>query len=201
MVSMIPSLQDLEKYVIPREGWIPSPMALPSVPFVLTIIPFKSNVNGSARVIDSSLQSKLGETQWNDLLNDAASIGAANESLDCCFSSASGFCLPVSCCCCTYCRYLTAYNRPVTIFDKWKAVMKEKNIPFELCYRPGNFWLALYLKNYEWNQKTYGFMFQASVPDLGAIEKGAGMEVQKAEAEITGYEFSYYLLYSDVLRT
>ena len=79
--------------------------------------------------------------------------------------------------------------------------MKEKNIPFELCYRPGNFWLALYLKNYEWNQKTYGFMFQASVPDLGAIEKGAGMEVQKAEAEITGYEFSYYLLYSDVLRT
>ena len=165
-------------------GWIPSPIAPVTVPLVMTVIPFDPKVSVSMmdttnllnKVTTDYMTGLLGEDKFKSILNDASIIGRANASTESCYSC---LCLPYCCFPCFYfCCLKPADQKPKTIFEKWQDEMKDiKDVDFELWFRPGSIWVALFACNFLFTQKTFGFVLR---PSKEALMKAAAEQAAKA---------------------
>jgi hypothetical protein len=167
--------------VIPP-GWFISPILPPSVPLVLTSIPFDPKIKEVYEKLESPIDQNnaqfmtdlIGEDNFKEMLDDAAHIGEANAMVDECFDERCFFIVPVAYCClpCTYCVYKRAYNKPGKLFSKWQNVMADKDVDFELWFRPGSIMAALIFGNKEIKQQTWAFVIRPKI-NLQAVEEKA----------------------------
>ena len=179
--------------VIPP-GWFISPILPPSVPLVLTAIPFDPKIKATYEKLESPIDqnnaqfmtSLIGEDNFKEMLDDAAHIGEANAMVDECFDERCFFIMPVAYCClpCMYCVYKRAYNKPGKLFSKWQNVMVDKDVDFELWFRPGSIMAALIFGNKELKQQTWAFVIRPK-NNLQAVEEKA-LEALEELKELKG---------------
>jgi len=170
--------------VIPP-GWIPSPIAPISVPYLITSIPFDPKVkamftNPSDPISQSSatyMTNLIGEEKFQDMLSDAAKLGEANSRLQKCLGcmTAAYCCFP----CFYYCVYKPADNKPRPLFTKWQNEMQGKDVDFELWFQPGSILAALISGNAILAQKTFAFVVR---PTADALLKAAMEKEEQALA-------------------
>ena len=183
------------------EGWFVTPTALPNVPILLSTVPFVDNVKDVFVDKDPSdmspecilnrsnidtVRNLIGEEKMNEMVNDAASIGQMNKLVEKCFCL--GAFLPLCCAPCFCCIHSLAQSKPRTYFDKWREHVKtvpkvSADYNFELHFRPGNIWAAIFAGTTLPYQFFHGFAFR---PTDDAYQKILAEEATRKAQEALG---------------
>ena len=115
------------------------------------------------------------------MVKDAAMLGRENESILCCYNQFYGsgvyLCLP--------CFYMGLYkfseDKTNEVFNKWRSVFDEKNIAFEIAYKPGNFTNAFFAFNFDLAPRSFCFMIDIEKAFIEKVKPKKMLKVTTAK--------------------
>jgi hypothetical protein len=140
-----------------KKNWISCEKLPESIPFIKLVVPFRSFMPSNLENDGEEVRNKIGEVNWNKMIDDAIIIGTENDQLSTCFKSCNGV-LPYICLPCFCCSNCNRDNHAEVSSLKWSKIFEKYKIPFQIAHKPGSMIDALLSANSDRAPNLFGYV-------------------------------------------